>query len=163
MNKMDLNMTSQTAQDEDKPRGLWAGVRRILVFAAPLVVIAGAIGLLGIMMATAPKPEEKGEAPHPPAVQFGVVHSRPTTISLNVQGETRPRVEATLASQVAGRLVWASPKFADGGSFTEGEVMARIDNATANADLIADDTFRAFLTETRQQIAKVLDANIVAP
>ena len=50
MNKMDLNMTSQTAQDEDKPRGLWAGVRRILVFAAPLVVIAGAIGLLGIMM-----------------------------------------------------------------------------------------------------------------
>lgn len=129
MNKMDLNMTSQTAQDEDKPRGLWAGVRRILVFAAPLVVIAGAIGLLGIMMATAPKPEEKGEAPHPPAVQFGVAHSRPTTISLNVQGETRPRVEATLASQVAGRLVWASPKFADGGSFSEGEVMARIDPA----------------------------------
>src|SRR5690606_10907980 len=99
------------------------------IFAAPLVVIIGGGLLLALMIATAPKAKEKGEAPHAPAVQFAVAHARPTTISADVQGEARPRVEATLAAQVAGRIVWASPKFADGGSFAEGEVMARIDAA----------------------------------
>lgn len=129
MNKMDLNMTSQTALDEDKPKGLWATIKRIAIFAAPLVVIIGGGLLLALMIATGPKAKEKGEAPHAPAVQFAVAHARPTTVSINVQGEARPRVEATLAAQVAGRIVWASPKFADGGSFAEGEVMARIDAA----------------------------------
>lgn len=131
MNKMDLNMMTETAtaSDEDKPKGFWAAVRRLLAFAAPVVALAIAIAVLGLMIATAQKAEEKGEAPHPPAVQFAVAHARPTTIFVNVQGEARPRVEATLAAQVAGRLVWASPKFADGGSFAEGEVMARVDAA----------------------------------
>ncbi|MCX7359646.1 MAG: hypothetical protein NT015_16090 [Alphaproteobacteria bacterium] len=128
MNKMDLNMT-QSAPDEDKPRGFFGVVRRIAIFAAPLVAIVGGGVLLAVMIVTGPKAKEKGEPPHAPAVQFAVAHARPTTVSINVQGEARPRVEATLAAQVAGRIVWASPKFAEGGSFTEGEVMARIDAA----------------------------------
>jgi RND family efflux transporter MFP subunit len=126
---MDLNMMTQTAPDEEKPKGLLGAIKRIAIFAAPLVVIVGGGLLLAVMIATGPKAKEKGEAPHPPAVQFAVAHARPTTISVNVQGEARPRIEATLAAQVAGRLVWASPKFAEGGSFTQGEVMARIDAA----------------------------------
>ncbi|PZO54421.1 MAG: efflux RND transporter periplasmic adaptor subunit [Alphaproteobacteria bacterium] len=130
MNKMDLNMMSQSAAEDEAPkRGLWPAVKRILIFAAPVVVIVGGIALLMLMIATGPRPEEKTDAPHPPAVQFAVAHARPTTISIDVQGETRPRVEATLAAQVAGRIVWASPKFVNGGAFTEGEVMARIDAA----------------------------------
>jgi len=130
MNKMDLNMMTQTAPDEDKPKGFFAWARRAIVFAAPvvLILVVGVGGFL-LMQATAVQAPEKGDAPHAPAVQFAVAHARPTTVSVNVQGEARPRVEATLAAQVAGRIVWASPKFAEGGSFTEGEVMARIDAA----------------------------------
>jgi RND family efflux transporter MFP subunit len=130
MNKMDLNMVTQTSDEEDaRPKGLLGQLKRFAIFAAPLVIIIGGILLLVVMVATGPKAKEKGEAPHAPAVQFAVAHARPTTISASVQGEARPRVEATLAAQVAGRIVWASPKFAEGGSFTEGEVMARIDAA----------------------------------
>jgi RND family efflux transporter MFP subunit len=131
MTKMDLDMMTQTAaaDDEDKPKGLWPAVRRFLVFAAPLVVIVGGGLLLALMIVTGPKPKEKTDAPHPPAVQFGVAHARPTTISIDVQGETRPRVEATLAAQVTGRIVWANPAFVEGGSFREGDVLARIDAA----------------------------------
>ena len=129
MNKMDINMTTQTAPDEDKPRGLWGVIRRIAIFAAPLVVIIGGGVLLAVMIATGPKAKEKGEPPHAPAVQFAVAHARPTTIAINVQGEARPRFEATLAAQVAGRIVWVSPKFAEGGSFAEGETLARVDGA----------------------------------
>ncbi len=126
MNKMDLNMMTQT---EDKPKGLLGRIKQIAIFAAPLVVIVGGGLLLALMIATGPKAKEKGDPPHAPAVQFAVAHARPTTVSVNVQGEARPRTEATLAAQVAGRVVWASPKFAEGGSFSEGEVMARIDAA----------------------------------
>ncbi len=130
MNKMDLNMTTQIAEDEEtRPKGFFGAIKRIAIFAAPLVVIIGGGLLLALMIITGPKAKEKGEAPHAPAVQFAVAHARPTTISVNVQGEARPRVEATLAAQVAGRMVWASPKFVDGGSFVEGEVMARVDAA----------------------------------
>jgi RND family efflux transporter MFP subunit len=128
---MDLNMLTETAaaSDEDKPKTLWSRVKGVLIFAAPVVVIVGGIALFALMMATAPKPEEKNAAPHPPAVQFAVAHARPTTIAINVQGEARPRFEATLAAQVAGRIVWVSPKFAEGGAFAEGETLVRIDGA----------------------------------
>lgn len=132
MNKMDINMLtgSATTTDEDKPRGAWAFIRRMLIVAAPVVVLVGVGGGgYALMAATAAKPEEKNSAPHPPAVQFAVAHARPTTIAINVQGEARPRYEATLAAQVAGRLVWVSPKFAEGGAFTEGETLARVDGA----------------------------------
>src|ERR1700754_151114 len=110
MNKMDLDMMTQNAAaEEEKPQGLWPKVRRWLIFAAPLVVIVGGMALLALMIATGPKPKEKTDAPHPPAVQFAVAHARPTTISISVQGEARPRNEATLAAQVAGRVVWVSP------------------------------------------------------
>lgn len=138
MNKMDIDMMTQTAttSDEDKPKTRWSRVKSVLIFAAPVVVVAGGIGLFALMAATAPKPEEKNAAPHPPAVQFAVAHARPTTIAINVQGEARPRFEATLAAQVAGRLVWVSPKFAEGGAFTEGETLARVDPANYQLSVV---------------------------
>lgn len=132
MNMMDLNMQPHSGSDDDavKPRSsLLSTAKRMAIFAAPLVVIVGGGAALALMMATAPRPEEKGDAPHAPAVQFATAHARPTTISIGVQGEARPRTEATLAAQVAGRIVWVSPAFVDGGSFREGEVLARIDGA----------------------------------
>ncbi|OQW58339.1 MAG: hypothetical protein A4S17_11820 [Proteobacteria bacterium HN_bin10] len=149
MNKMDLNMMSQAAPDEEnRPKGMLGALKRFAIFAAPLVVIVGGGALLALMIATGPKAKEKGEAPHPPAVQFAVAHARPTTISINVQGEARPRVEATLAAQVAGRLVWASPKYAEGGSFTEGEVIARIDAAD----------YQLAVVRARAQVAQAQEA-----
>lgn len=149
MNKMDLNMMSQAdADDGPKKGGLWRAIGRLLAFAAPVVVIVGGIAALMLMMATGNQAKEKGEPPHPPAVQFAVAHSRPTTIAIGVQGEARPRVEATLAAQVAGRIVWASPKFVGGGSFTEGEVMARIDAAD----------YQLAVVRSRAQVAQAQEA-----
>ncbi len=150
MNKMDLNMLTETAtaSDEDQPKTLWSRVRQALIFAAPVAVIVGGIALFALMMLTAPKPEEKNAAPHPPAVQFAVAHARPTTIAINVQGEARPRFEATLAAQVAGRIVWVSPKFAEGGAFAEGETLARVDGAD----------YQLAVVRARSQVAQAEEA-----
>jgi RND family efflux transporter MFP subunit len=69
-------------------------------------------------------------------VQFAIAHARTTTIGIDVQGEARPRTEASLAAQVAGRIVWASPKFLEGGAFAEGETLARIDDADYQLSVI---------------------------
>lgn len=131
MNKMDLDMKLESATDgEASPTAaFWAMIRRWLVFAAPLVVIAAGVLGFAILAATADKPKEKGDAPNAPAVQFAVAQAQRTTIVANVQGETRPRTEASLSAQVAGRLVWTSPKFQEGGAFAEGETLARIEAA----------------------------------
>jgi len=144
MNKMDIAMTAHDDSEERKPRGVLGFLRGVVVFAAPFVVILGAIALFILMVATGPRPEEKNDAPHPPAVQFAVAHARPTTIAISVQGEARPRIEATLAAQVAGRVVWVSPAYADGGAFREGEVLARIDDAD----------YRLAVVRARSQVAQ---------
>jgi len=144
MNKMDMNMTSQLADEEEKKGGFLRTIGRILAFALPIVILAGGIALFVVLLMTGPKPEEKADTAHPPAVQFAVAHARPTTIAVTVQGEARPRNEASLAAQVAGRIVWASPKFADGGAFAEGEVMARVEDAD----------YRLAVVRARSQVAQ---------
>lgn len=155
MNKMDLNMMSpkvEEAEGEEKKKGgFWSVAQRIAAFAAPVVVLLLVALIVTVMIVTANQAEEKGEAPHAPAVQFAVAHARPTTISLNVQGEARPRVEATLAAQVAGRLVWASPKFVDGGAFSEGEVMARVDAADYQLAVVRA---RAQVAQSQEALAR---------
>jgi RND family efflux transporter MFP subunit len=148
MNKMDLEMSIQSATEAEKPKGLWPVIKRWAIFAAPVVVLVGVGLLFALMMATGPKPDEKTDAPHPPAVQFAVAHARPTTISINVQGETRPRSEATLAAQVAGRIVWVSPAFVEGGAFRQGDVLARIDDAD----------YRLAVVRARAQVAQSQEA-----
>lgn len=126
---MDLNVKPET-EVVDKPRlNVPPIVRKVAVFAAPALVVAGGVGVFLVMMATAPKPEEKNGEVHAVAVQFATATARPTVITVNVQGEARPRVDASLAAQVAGRIVWVSPAFAEGGAFNEGDTLARIDPA----------------------------------
>ncbi|MDX2274984.1 MAG: efflux RND transporter periplasmic adaptor subunit [Hyphomonadaceae bacterium] len=125
---MDFAMAS-ASEDTPKKKPLLGAAKRFAVFAAPALVIAGGGALYFGLVATAPKPEEKAAASHAPAVQFAVATARPAAISINVQGEARPRVEASLAAQVAGRVVWASPAFVEGGAFREGDVLARIEAA----------------------------------
>jgi RND family efflux transporter MFP subunit len=148
MNKMDINMPMQSDVVEQKPKGLAAQLMSVATFLAPFLVILGAIAAIAVLMITQSKPEEKGGNPHPTAVQFAVAQARPTTISIAVQGEARPRVEAALAAQVAGRVVWVSPVFAEGGAFTEGQVLVRIDEAS----------YRLAVVRARAQVAQAEEA-----
>jgi RND family efflux transporter MFP subunit len=148
MNKMDSSI-EPAAELVEKPQSeLWSKVKRWAIFAAPFLVIVGGGLLFALLLATGPKPEEKGGAPNAPAVQFAVAHARPAIVSISVQGEARPRTEASLASQVGGRVVWISPKFVDGGAFASGEVMARLEDAD----------YRLAVARARAQLAQAEEA-----
>jgi RND family efflux transporter MFP subunit len=147
MNKMDINMPMHDDAEEQKPSRL-AWLKRIAIFAAPILVLVGGVAAFAILVATGPKPEDKTDTPHPTAVQFALAQARPTTISLNVQGEARPRSDAVLASQVAGRIVWVSPVFAQGGAFGQGDALIRVDDAD----------YRLAVVRARSQVAQADEA-----
>ncbi len=48
-------------------------------------------------------------------------------LEVNVGGETRPRTELDLVPEVAGKIVYVSPKFVSGGLFEKGDLLLKID------------------------------------
>lgn len=129
MNKMDLSAMTPEESEPSTRSKLASRLKRGAAFAAPLLVVVGGGAAFALMLATGPRPEEKGEAANPPAVQYAVAHARPASISITVQGEARPRTEAALGAQVGGRVVWVNPAFVNGGSFREGDTLLRLESA----------------------------------
>ena len=58
-----------------------------------------------------------------------VVRPEPTeqALTLSLTGSVKLKERATVMSEVAGRVVWVSPKFEPGGSIAANEVFIRID------------------------------------
>jgi RND family efflux transporter MFP subunit len=127
--QIDPSSPNPTLDERRTKIGPWTIGRRGLMILSPAAVVAGGVALFSVMMATGPKPEKKTEPPKPAAAQVSAVQARSMRISVSVQGEVRPRVEADLAAQAAGRIVWTNPSFADGGAFAAGEVLVRIEPA----------------------------------
>ncbi len=127
-----------TADDTPPPQPAtplqWA--RRIAIVCAPLLVLGGGAAAFVAISSSGPKPEQSDEAPGAPAVQVVQAEQRSTAIALSVQGQVRPRTEATLASQVAGRIEWVNPIFVEGGAFNRGDVLARLDARDAELSVV---------------------------
>lgn len=137
------------AVDDPKTKiGPWSIGRRGLMILAPAAVVVGGVALFSVMMATGPKPEKKTDPAKPAAAQVSAAQARPMRISVTVQGEVRPRVEAELAAQAAGRIVWTNPSFADGGAFAAGEVLVRVDPAD----------YQLAVTRAQAQVAQAKEA-----
>lgn len=126
-----------TADDAPPPPSSplqWA--RRLAIVCAPLLVLGGGAAAFVAISGSGPQPEQSDEAPGAPAVQVAAAEQRSTAIALSVQGQVRPRTEATLASQVAGRIQWVNPAFVEGGAFTRGDVLARLDSRDAELAVV---------------------------
>ena len=109
----------------DRPR--WLGVVQL---AAILLVI-----VIALYFARAPDRVAIDAAPDltaekgKPAVS--VIKPKPTSQALTVRltGSVRVEERARVVSEVAGRVVWISPKFSNGGSIPANETFIRIDTA----------------------------------
>ncbi len=109
----------------DRPR--WLGVVQL---AAILLVI-----VIALYFARAPDRVALDAAPDltaekgKPAVS--VIKPKPTSQALTVRltGSVRVEERARVVSEVAGRVVWISPKFSNGGSIPANETFIRIDTA----------------------------------
>ena len=104
--QIDPSSPNPTLDERRTKIGPWTIGRRGLMILSPAAVVAGGVALFSVMMATGPKPEKKTEPPKPAAAQVSAVQARSMRISVSVQGEVRPRVEADLAAQAALRAAF---------------------------------------------------------
>ena len=94
---------------------------------APLAVL-GVAGLAAVtMIRNRPPVEVQSPVFTPPGVRVEEVTLRDIPLSVTSQGTVRPRTESQLVSEIAGRVTWVAPEFAEGGFFESGDVLVTID------------------------------------
>ncbi|NWG92873.1 MAG: efflux RND transporter periplasmic adaptor subunit [Parvularculaceae bacterium] len=125
--------------------------RRAVVFAAPVLILAGAVGGFMFLQATAVKPEKNDEPPLPIAVEIATARAEDTTLRVTTQGQVKAKNEAEIAAQVQGQLLEISPQLEPGAYFKKGDVLARIDPAQY---ALAVDRSRSQVARAREALAR---------
>ena len=103
---------------------------RIIAIAAPIAIIA-VLGVGGTVALSAlkPVPEKAEEARIGLNVFAEKVHRGDLKITVEAQGEVRPRREIIVAPQISGRISYVSPDFIDGGFIKQGQLLVRVEAA----------------------------------
>ena len=102
-------------------------VRVANTVALPLMLLTG-LSTAGLaVVALQEQPEERRRPFNTLAVFADIARQEDVRLSVRTQGETRPRVEIDLVPEVAGKIVFVSPNFIDGGIIRRGETLVRID------------------------------------
>ncbi len=126
-------------------------MRKFLTIAVPLFIILLMVGVVILLNALKPVPEKK-EAEERPTSVFIARAERMTVVPRVIsQGEVRPRREIDLVPQVIGRIVYINPNFERGGSFNEGEVLIRLEEADYKLAVIRA---RSRVAEARQELLR---------
>lgn len=101
--------------------------RRFLHLAIVIVLVA--LGAVGMWALIASKPQLKKQKPVVPApmVRTIKVETRPQSVHVLGEGTVRPLLEIDLVPQVGGKVVYVSPALVNGGEFSQGETLLRID------------------------------------
>jgi RND family efflux transporter MFP subunit len=102
-------------------------MKKLLKIIAPVLVLGVSIGLVQALNAAKPAPEKKEESQRIVSLYVDEVKSDMVTLSVQTQGEVRPKTEIDLITQVSGRIVAISGSFAEGAEFGPGTTLIKID------------------------------------
>ena len=100
---------------------------RYLKWILPLLVIVGAIFVSRIVKHSRPKAPVVARKVSLPTVRVMTAYKKQYQPQIQTQGTVRPKRAIELVPEVAGKIIWVSPNFSNGGSFNKGEVLVRID------------------------------------
>lgn len=102
-------------------------MRRLLHIVLPVLILA--LAALGTSTMIRLKPVVETQVPEPllPGVRVHRVAFENVRIAVQTQGTVRPRTETQLVPEVAGRVTWIAPSFAEGGFFEQDDPLLRID------------------------------------
>jgi len=126
-NKRGRSKQSLTASEQGETEHLI--LRRVLVVLIPiLIVLAFALATVFIVkLYDEEKPKERSF--NTLSVRGQYAKQGDITLSVETQGEARPRTEIDLVPEVGGKVVYVSPNFIEGGLFKKGETLFRIDDS----------------------------------
>lgn len=125
--------------------------RKRMKWLLPLIIVA--VGILITAALVMAGPEVETVEPERIVPLMRVVEAEITDVRLVVdsQGTVEPSRRSEVTAQVPGRIAWISPELASGGSFTRGQVMARIDPRDQQA---AVQNAQAAVAQARVRLAR---------
>ena len=128
------NKNNRNREQKHISRGF--AVKKLLKIIAPVLVLVVSIGLVQILNAAKPAPEKKEESQRMISLYVDEVKSDMVTLTVQTQGEVRPKTEIDLVPQVSGRIVAISGSFAEGAEFGPGTTLIKIDDTDYKLDVI---------------------------
>ena len=123
----------------------------ILKALLPLVIVAAALLGAVTMIMNRPPVETLTPVIEPPGVRVHEVTLSDAPLSVTSQGTVRPRTESQLVPEIAGRVTWVAPSFAEGGFFEAGDVLVKIDPFDYEQALVSA---RSQLAQARLRLAE---------
>lgn len=123
----------------------------ILKALLPLVIVAAAGFGAVTMIMNRPPIETLTPVIEPPGVRVHEVTLSDAPLSVTSQGTVRPRTESQLVPEIAGRVTWVAPSFAEGGFFEADDVLVKIDPFDYEQALVSA---RSQLAQARLRLAE---------
>lgn len=125
---------------------------RLIAIIAPIVIIL-VLGIGGFIAVQAMKPEaEKSDEPRAGLNVFAEpVREVALTLTVEAQGEVRPKTEIVVAPQTSGRIAFVSPDFIDGGFIRRGQVLVRVDAQDSELGVVRA---RSLVASAEQRLAR---------
>lgn len=101
-----------------------------------ILVLLGIGGITFAVIKANETPEETRRPFTPLAVMADYAVRQDVRLTVQTQGEARPQTEINLVPEVGGKVIYVSPNFIEGGIFTKGETLIRIDPSDYNVAVI---------------------------
>ncbi|MEM9480645.1 MAG: efflux RND transporter periplasmic adaptor subunit [Verrucomicrobiota bacterium] len=98
-------------------------------FVAILVIFSVTVVLIGLFFLLAPEAETVEREVIVPTVEVVSVNPVDYKITIASQGVLEAETASTMASEIAGQVVWTDPRFEIGGVFEKDEILLSIDSA----------------------------------
>lgn len=124
---------------------------RILKPLAPLIIVAAAGFGAVTMIMNRPPVETLTPVIELPGVRVHEVEIEDVPLAVTSQGTVQPRTESQLVPEIAGRVTWVAPSFAEGGFFEAGDALVRIDPFDYEQMLVSA---RSQLAQARLRLAQ---------
>lgn len=130
-------------------------MKKLFKTALPIFVLFMGIGIVQALVAAKPAPEKKDEAQRLVSLYVDEVAADKVTITVQTQGEVRPKTEIDLVPQVSGRVVMISEQFAEGAEFSPDTALIKIDDSPYRLAVVqAEANVAAAHTNLEEQLAK---------
>ncbi len=105
-------------------------MERILALLLPVIVLVALVGGgFAVLQLLKPPVEKVDEQPRGLSVFAEAAELTDLDLTVEAQGEVRPKRQIIVAPQISGRISYVSPDFLDGGFIRKGQVLVRLESA----------------------------------
>ncbi len=100
---------------------------RHLKWILPILVLLGSVFAFSVLSKMRPETPAAERTENHPSVDVLIARLSSYQPKIRTQGVVRPKSSIELVPEVAGKIVWVSPSFSNGGAYKKGDTLIRID------------------------------------